>query len=141
MAKVIYNNIIPIKGYQAITVWPFVFARKSAKWLKDYVKNHESIHLRQQFEVMAASAVILAALCLSCISWWWMFLALAVYYLWCGIEYVVRLFLYGNHKEAYRNIAAEQEAYLHEDDFNYLAKDRRMFAWVRYITMKTYKRK
>ena len=47
MATVIYNNIIPFKGSKAVTIWPLIFARKSAKWLKDYEENHEKIHLWQ----------------------------------------------------------------------------------------------
>lgn len=141
MAKVIYNNIIPFKGYQAMSFWPVIFARKSAKYLQGYVVNHESIHLRQQLEVLLTSIGILAILCLTCISWWWMILSLGIYYAWYGIEYVIRLFAYGNHQEAYRNICFEQEAFTYQMDYNYLPKDRKAFAWVKFISKKTYRRK
>lgn len=52
MAKVIYNGIIPFKGYQAITIWPLVFARKKFRPLDDVTINHEGIHLIQQLEVI-----------------------------------------------------------------------------------------
>lgn len=41
--KVIYNNIIPFKGYKAINLFGLVFVRKGAKFTEvDY--NHEHIH-------------------------------------------------------------------------------------------------
>ena len=47
--KVIYNNIIPFKGYKAITLWPFIFARKP---LNEIDINHEEIHGKQQLELL-----------------------------------------------------------------------------------------
>lgn len=138
MAKVIYNKIIPFKGYTAITIWPLIFAR--GKQLKDYELNHEKIHLRQQLEVMLTSAAIIAILVLVFkISWWWMLLSLIVYYTGYGIDYGIRYLAYGSPNEAYRNIATEQEAYLYQYDFTYLNR-RKPFAWVKYITKKTYRR-
>lgn len=29
--KIVYNNIIPFKGYLAMRVWPFVFVRKGVR--------------------------------------------------------------------------------------------------------------
>ena len=140
MAKIIYNDIIPWKGCKLITIWPFVFARNGVK-LTDEDANHESVHLYQQFEMLVASAVLIAALILLFdLSWWWMLLAPLVYFIWYITEYTIRLFLYGNHKEAYRNIATEQEAYQNEKNFDYLRKERKPFAWVKYLTRKTYKR-
>lgn len=139
MAKIIYNNLIPMKGYQAITIWPFVFAWKSAKPLKAHVENHEKIHLRQQMEVLVAAAAVLAAVIwIADWSWWWMLASLAIYYAGYGLDYAVRRILYRSHLEAYRNIAAEQEAYLNQYDRAYL-RQRRPFAWVKYLTRQTYK--
>ena len=141
MAKLIYNNIIPFQGYQAMTFFPFIFARKRFRPLSDVIINHESIRLNQQFEMLVVSAIICLALVLYFdLFWLWMILPLCVYYLWYCIEYVIRLFLYGNRKEAYHNIATEQEAFQNESDFNYLAKDRKPFAWVKYLGRKTYRR-
>lgn len=140
MAKVIYNDLIPFKGFKAITILPFIFARKSAKWLKDYVLNHESIHLRQQLEVLILSAFIIALLiCLFDLSWWWMLVSLLVYYAWYGTEWLVRLAIYKDKNKAYCNIAVEQEAYINQYDFTYL-DNRKAFAWVRFIGKTTYKR-
>ena len=140
MAEVIYNDTIPFKGFQAITIWPFIFARNSAKWLKDYVINHESIHLRQQLEVFVVAACVIALLCLMFgISWWWMCVVPLSYYAWYGIEYAIRSIIYVSKKEGYRNICFEQEAYLNERDFNYLP-DRKAFAWMKYLGRKTFRR-
>lgn len=140
MATIIYNDIIPFKGYQAITIWPLIFARKSAKWLKDYVENHEKIHLAQQLEVILISLAIIAfTVCIFGISWWWLLLSLAVYYTLYGMEYMIRHLAYGSPKEAYRNISFEQEAYMNERDIQYL-RDRKPFAWVKYISKRTYRK-
>jgi len=40
--KIIYNKIIPFKGYKAMAIWPFIFARKK---LSEIDINHEKIHL------------------------------------------------------------------------------------------------
>lgn len=140
MAKVIYNDIIPFKGFRAITILPFIFARKAAKWLKDYELNHETMHLRQQLEVLiAAFVLILAMVLIFGISWWWMLVSLFVYYAWYGTEWLVRLAIYKDKNKAYRNIAVEQEAYNNQYDFTYL-DNRKAFAWVRFIGKTTYKR-
>jgi len=44
----IKNKIIPFKGYNAITIYPFVFYRK--KSMKTF--RHESIHAQQQIELL-----------------------------------------------------------------------------------------
>ncbi len=45
----IYNNIIPFKGFKAITIWPFIFARCK---MSEIDINHENIHGRQQLELL-----------------------------------------------------------------------------------------
>lgn len=139
MATIIYNNIIPLKGYTAVTLWPVIFACKSARPLKTHEENHEKIHLRQQLEVMLLSAAVMAAMILIFgWSWWWLLTAAAVYYAGYGIDYAIRYFAYGSPNEAYRNIACEQEAYLNQYDRAYL-RQRRPFTWVKYLTRQTYK--
>ena len=51
------------------------------------------------------------------------------FYLWYVLEWLIRLPLKGR---AYKNIAFEQEAYRHMDDFQYLSK-RRHYAWLKYL--------
>lgn len=109
MATIIYNNVIPLKGYTAITLWPFVFAMKSEKPLKAHVENHEKIHLRQQAEMLVLP-----------------------FYLWYGLEYMVRLWQYRNANAAYRNVSFEREAYANQYDKDYLTT-RKHYAWLRYL--------
>lgn len=48
---IVKNNIIPFKGYKAISIWPFIFVRKDCKF-DDVCLNHEKIHLVQQLELL-----------------------------------------------------------------------------------------
>lgn len=49
--KIIYNNLIPFKGYKAINLFGLVFVRKGAKFTEvDY--NHEHIHSKQMAEML-----------------------------------------------------------------------------------------
>lgn len=114
--KTKYCKHFPPAGYMALTLWPFIFVRRSAE--KRYTltaSNHEHIHGEQQMEMLVLPMLV-----------------------WYGIEYVVRLLLYGSHKEAYRNISFEQEAYLHEGEQDYIDR-RRHYGWVKYLTQKTYR--
>lgn len=92
--KIIYNNIIPFKGYKAINLFGIVFARKA---LDSVDMNHEAIHTAQMKELLYIP-----------------------YYLWYIIEWLVLLIKYGDATEAYANIRFEKEAYNHEFDLDYL---------------------
>lgn len=83
--KIIYNNVIPFKGFAAMNLFGVIFARKSAKPLPERTLNHEAIHTAQMKELLWVG-----------------------FYLCYLAEWVVRLFMKGN---AYRNISFEKEAY------------------------------
>lgn len=113
--KIVINRILPFKRYVALTVWPFIFLRKEyvqkmkncEQW--EAILNHESIHGRQQVEML-----------------------LILFYVWYGIEFLIRKFGSGN---AYRNISFEREAYASEKDMEYL-KNRNFWAFLKYIKQK-----
>lgn len=105
---IIRNNLIPFRGFTAMTVWPFVFVRKSA-WYSNDTDRHERIHGRQQLEML-----------------------LLPFYLWYGVEYLVRLCITRSRSRAYRSINFEQEAYAHERDQDYL-NHRKWYAWLKYV--------
>ena len=105
---IIRNNFIPFKGYLAINLFGILFCRKTAV-IDDVTINHESIHSRQMPELLYIP-----------------------YYIWYGIEYLIRLLVLRNHKKAYRSISFEQEAYEHETDMEYL-HDRKWYAWLKYL--------
>ncbi len=87
------------KGFSAIALWPFIIL-KDKRFNEDEVfMNHERIHLRQQLELL-----------------------LVFFYLWYGIEFLIRLVQVGDRKAAYHKISFEREAYGNEKDLNYLKK-------------------
>ena len=99
--KIIYNNIIPFKGFAAMNLFGVIFARKEAKPLSKRTLNHEAIHTAQMRE-----------------------LGYIFFYLCYVVEWIVRLCMKGS---AYRNISFEREAYAHQGAKRYL-KTRRHFA-------------
>jgi hypothetical protein len=103
--KIIYNNIIPFKGFAAINLFGVVFARKEYKPFPERMTNHEAIHTAQMKEL------------------WYI-----GFYLLYLIEYAVMIFKYNDTNVAYRNIRFEKEAYANDGDINYL-RDRKKFSW------------
>lgn len=103
--KVIYNNIIPFKGFKAINICTCLFVRKGC-YMSEKDFNHERIHSEQMKEMLFIG-----------------------FYLWYLVEWIIRLFGKGN---AYRNLSFEKEAYDNDEDLNYLAT-RPRFAWWKYI--------
>lgn len=101
--KIIYNNIIPFKGFLAINLFGVLFVRGTYRDLSATVLNHEKIHTAQMKEL-------------------W-YIPFYVIYL---LEWVVRLFMSGN---AYRNISFEREAYDNERSMSYLTNRKRYAMW------------
>lgn len=118
--KIIYNNIIPFKGFAAINLFGILFVRNDCKHLVgDRMINHESIHTAQMKEML------------------WIF-----FYLWYIVEWFIKLFKYGDSNEdgrgdAYHNISFEREAYDNETDQQYL-NNRKHYSWWYYLTHKTH---
>lgn len=111
MKRIIYNNVIPFRGYKAMALWPFVFVRSKYEdsGLADEDIRHESIHLKQQAEMLVVP-----------------------FLLWYMAEWLLRLCWRGN---AYRSISFEREAYDNDADANYLG-NRKHYAWTEYIFSK-----
>lgn len=105
---VIYNNILPVKGFKCINLFVVLFVRKGLK-MTDVDFNHEAIHTKQMKEMLYV-----------------------FFYLWYVIEWIVRLFKRGN---AYRNISFEREAYSNQCYLKY-NKERKRFAWLEYLSDK-----
>lgn len=105
---VIYNNILPVKGFKCINLFGVLFVRKCLK-MRDVDFNHEAIHTKQMKEMLYV-----------------------FFYLWYVIEWIVRLFKRGN---AYRNISFEREAYSNQCYLKY-NKERKRFAWLEYLSDK-----
>lgn len=114
----IYSNIVPPSGFIAMTIFPFIFIRKKmSRCFDDVDERHETIHGRQQIELL-----------------------LLLFFVWYGIEYVVRWICYGfDGKLAYKNIAFEQEAYLNEHEEFYITQ-RKLYSWIKYLPRKSFVR-
>tara|TARA_B100001175_G_C19505406_1_gene640590 strand:+ start:2393 stop:2764 length:372 start_codon:yes stop_codon:yes gene_type:complete len=100
------SYLAPIEIY-AFSFGPFIWCRGI---FSTRLRNHETIHWRQQLECLFVGQWILYALLWFCML----------------IKYR------GNMRAAYRNVAFEREAYANDIDPHYL-HGRKMYAWVGYI--------
>lgn len=108
--KVIYNRFIPFGTYHGLNLFGIVFVQRRWGKMQPSELNHESIHSCQQWEM-----------------------TYVLFYLWYGLEFLIRLVQYRFHAgTAYYNISFEREAYSNEHNLNYL-HERRHMAWMRYL--------
>jgi hypothetical protein len=105
MVLIISKYLVP-KGYRGITIFPFVILAHQNLKNNEVILNHEKIHIRQQLELL-----------------------IIPFFIWYGLEFLVRFFQYRNWKEAYKNISFEKEAFANETDFKYL-KYRPIFGFI-----------
>ncbi len=106
---VLVNRWLIRKRFNGISLWPFIIVRRNEFKNDAVFINHEKIHLRQQLELL-----------------------IVFFYLWYGIEFLIRLVHYKNRYLAYRNISFEREAYKNEKDLNYL-KGRSFWSFTNYF--------
>jgi len=100
--------IIP-NGYSSITLYPFVFLKDIKQKENVVLLNHERIHIIQQRELLVL-----------------------FFYIWYGVEFLIRLLIHKNWSIAYRNISFEREAYFEELNLKYIKK-RPRWAFLRYL--------
>jgi len=91
------NRFLLRKKFDGMTLWPFVILKNKQLKNDKTLLNHERIHLRQQAELLVI-----------------------FFYVWYGIEFMLRLLRYKNKYQAYRSISFEKEAYGNEKDLEYL---------------------
>ncbi len=103
--RIVYNNIIPFKGFLAINLFGVIFVRGTESDINQTVLNHEAIHTAQMKEL------------------WYI-----PFYILYLLEWLMRLSKKGN---AYKNITFEKEAYNNEKDMYYLSKRKRFAMWKR----------
>ncbi|ALJ06099.1 hypothetical protein APS56_13605 [Pseudalgibacter alginicilyticus] len=104
----ISKYLVP-NGYLGITIFPFVFLKYKGLREDTVLINHENIHLKQQLEML-----------------------IIPFYLFYGIEFLIRLFQYENSYLAYRNISFEREAFFNESNLNYI-KRRKFWSFLKYL--------
>lgn len=114
MPKIVYNKIIPFRGFYAINLFGVVFIRDEYRQLKDtdfhrYAMNHEAIHTAQMRE-----------------------LCYVLFYILYFIEWIVRL-ITPPIKTAYKDISFEREAAANKMDMQYL-QHRKHFSEIKYLT-------
>ena len=71
--------------------------------------NHEKIHIRQQIELL-----------------------ILPFFIWYGIEFLIRYLICKDKNIAYRNISFEKEAYQNEKDLGYL-EQRAFWGFLKYV--------
>jgi len=103
--RVIYNSLIPFRGFAAINLFGRVFARREYEPLSDRVIRHEAIHTAQMKET-----------------------AFLGFYLIYISEWLWGLLRRQSPLAAYRAIRFEREAYRYMADPSYLTR-RRPYAW------------
>lgn len=114
--KVIENKYLPPKGFSAIEIFGVIFVRRG-KQLNKLTINHELIHTAQMKEMLYV-----------------------LFYLWYGIEWLIRLVQYRDRMKAYYNISFEREAYANQYNLDFL-ESRRSWNWLYYLTTNNIVRK
>lgn len=96
--------------YNAMCVWPILFIKPGTDLSGCGITlNHERIHARQQLEML------------------WLF-----FFLWYGVEFIVRLVQHRDRHKAYLALSHEKEAFNNDEDLDYLGR-RKAYAWMRYL--------
>ena len=108
MFVIVSRYLIP-KGFRGITLFPFIVVSEQGLKRDAVVLNHEKIHIRQQLELLVLP-----------------------FFIWYGLEFLLRWVQYKNNSLAYRNISFEREAYGNEKDLAYL-KRRPFWSFFKYL--------
>ncbi|WP_010251042.1 hypothetical protein [Myroides injenensis] len=105
---IICTNLFP-KRFSGMAIFPFIILRNKEDIDDKIFINHEKIHLRQQLELLVLP-----------------------FYLWYGIEFIIRLLITRNKQKAYLNLSFEKEAYQNEYNLHYL-KSRKYYSFFTYL--------
>jgi len=108
MILIVFKYLTP-RGFRGLTFFPFVILTDKNDALDKVCINHERIHLRQQLELL-----------------------ILPFYVWYGIEFLIKWFQYKDKNTAYRNISFEREAYKNEKELSYL-KSRSFWKFFKFI--------
>lgn len=108
MFVIVSRYLIP-KGFRGITLFPFIVVSERDLKENQVMINHEKIHIRQQIELL-----------------------ILPFFIWYGIEFLIKWALFKDRNLAYRNISFEREAYANEKDLNYL-KQRSFWRFLDYL--------
>lgn len=95
MPKIIYNKIIPFKGFRAINLFGVIFVRGDETDVTKRLLNHEAIHTAQMKE-----------------------LGYIPFYIIYFFEWLYKSFVYAG--QGYRKLSFEQEAFNNQYNYHYL---------------------
>ena len=127
---IIRNKHIPFKGFAALNILGFLFVREEVEMTAEAL-NHEAIHTRQQYEIIATSAILFLWI-VNTYSWWcYLLIIFAMPLVLYTLAWLVALVL-PPYDSAYKDSPFEREAYANQHYPNYL-DSRPWCAWVRYI--------
>tara|TARA_R110002167_G_scaffold70594_3_gene199276 strand:+ start:5101 stop:5484 length:384 start_codon:yes stop_codon:yes gene_type:complete len=110
----ILDRISIFMKVNGITLYPYIIIRDNPRRLWSNSKqihkdikliNHESIHIKQQEELLVLP-----------------------FYILYGVEWLIKFSIYRDAKKAYKNISFEREAYDNESVINYL-EERVRYNW------------
>lgn len=120
--KVYYNSKIAklvtfLADFATIMLFGAVFTEH--KELTKTTLAHESVHVTQYQTCFTLGLSIAVGIMFICFGFdyygWWMLSLIAIpillYYIYYGIEFLIRLIIYRDRDKAYRMIAFEQEAF------------------------------
>lgn len=96
MIVIVFKYLTP-KWVRGISIFPFIVLSFKEDKLNPILLNHEKIHIRQQLELLVIP-----------------------FFIWYGLEFIVRYFQYKSWNKAYMNISFEREAYQNEKNLYYL---------------------
>lgn len=113
---IIYNKIIPLKGYKAINLFGIIFVR-TGSYFSSRDLLHEKIHTAQMREML-----------------------FIFFYIWYVLEFSIRFIISlfrhrsdnGYWYDAYVNISFEKEAYQNQIYPEFLSK-RKHFNWIKFL--------
>jgi hypothetical protein len=108
MFVIVSRYLIP-KGFRGITLFPFIVVSEYDLKQNSVIINHEKIHIQQQIELL-----------------------ILPFFLWYGVEFLIKWIVYKDKNLAYRNISFEKEAYANEIELTYL-KQRHFWSFLKFI--------
>ncbi|SMP91908.1 hypothetical protein SAMN05421679_103367 [Epilithonimonas pallida] len=109
MIVIVCQRLLKNMKISGITLFPFIFVQRKEDSKNKILINHETIHIRQQLELL-----------------------IVPFYIWYLSEYYLKYLKYRNPQLAYRNISFEREAYANDQNLDYLKK-RKFWSFINYL--------
>jgi len=108
MFVIVTKYLIP-KGYNGLTLFPFVMIRNDFDKENKVLINHEKIHIKQQIQLL-----------------------ILPFFIWYLLEFLFRWIQFKDKNKAYRTISFEREAYANERNLNYI-KEMPFWGFLNYL--------